>query len=287
MDSVTRALWPRSATGPAEAMRSKRPLSDRVKIHLWRVKVVDPSMSAVTAVLTEQARRAAKVAGRRTVAADLSFGSVPFTRRFRRRLLACGILASALWVTTDVLAGTLSEDYSFVSRSISELSAPGASTRSLVVPLDLIYDLLMVAFGLAVWGTGDKRALRLTAVMIVGSAVLGALAVLFFPMHPGEPTRTFANTVNLALMAPSTFCFLLAIGFGAAAFRTWFRLYSIGTLAAYSVLTILGILLGSRNGERASVGVQERTMVFGYLLWVVMLAIVLLRAEDRPGWGCG
>ena len=31
------------------------------------------------------------------------------------------------------------------------------------------------------------------------------------------------------------------------------------------------------------VGVQERTMVYIYLLWVVLLAIVLLRAEKGPG----
>jgi hypothetical protein len=29
-------------------------------------------------------------------------------------------------------------------------------------------------------------------------------------------------------------------------------------------------------------GVTERIMIYGYLLWVVVLAIVLLRAEKKP-----
>ena len=43
-------------------------------------------------------------------------------------------------------------------------------------------------------------------------------------------------------------------------------------------------ILFVKIGLRASlVGVQERTMIYGYLLWVVVLAIVLLRAEKGLG----
>ena len=35
---------------------------------------------------------------------------------------------------------------------------------------------------------------------------------------------------------------------------------------------------------RASlVGIQERTMIYSYMLWVVVLAVILLREEKRSG----
>ena len=57
------------------------------------------------------------------------------TARIRRLLLICGILASLLWIGTDIVAGVLWEGYSFVDQAVSELSAIGAPTRPLVVPL--------------------------------------------------------------------------------------------------------------------------------------------------------
>jgi hypothetical protein len=255
-----------------------------VPVGSGRKFVLAPAIDAVIMVLAEQVQRDVEAADSRTVSAGWSsVRRVPLSRRFRRRLLACGILASVLWVGTDVLAGTLSENYSFVSQSSSELSSPGAPTRSLVVLLGLTYDALMVAFGLGVWGSGEKRALRLTAAMVIGNVLLGGLAVLFFPMHPDEPTSTSANTMNVIVMASGMVCFLLAMGVGAVAFRDWFRYYSIGTLAAYGVLTIAGMVLGSQNPQRTSVGIQERTMVLGYLLWVALLAVALLRAEKESG----
>ncbi|MDQ4012322.1 MAG: DUF998 domain-containing protein, partial [Thermoproteota archaeon] len=55
------------------------------------------------------------------------------------------------------------EGYSFTSQAISELSAIGAPTRPLVVTLGIIYDVLLIAFGLCVWiiAAGQRRAPRL------------------------------------------------------------------------------------------------------------------------------
>jgi len=205
----------------------------------------------------------------------------------RKVLLVCGMLASLLWVGTDIIAGMRWEGYSFIGQSISDLIAIGAPTRSLVVPLDLTYNALMIAFGVGIWRlAGRRRALRIVACMVVGNAIVTLVVSIFFPIRLGENISTPANTTNVVLMAIGMVCFLLAIGFGAVAFRRGFRFYSLGTLLAYLVLTVVGILLSSRTPVEQrvpTVGVQERTMVLGYLLWVVVLAVVLLRAEKRAG----
>ncbi len=69
-------------------------------------------------------------------------------------LFLCGVLSSLLYAGTDLIAGLLTPGYSFLNQAISEESAIGAPTRSLVVPLLFIYALLLLAFG---WGVGDLR----------------------------------------------------------------------------------------------------------------------------------
>jgi amidase len=58
-------LWRMSATDLAEAIRSKHISSaEVVEAHLRRIEAVNPSVNAVTVVLSEQASQAAKVADR-------------------------------------------------------------------------------------------------------------------------------------------------------------------------------------------------------------------------------
>jgi hypothetical protein len=117
------------------------------------------------------------------------------------------------------------------------------------------------------------------ASMVVGNAVLSGLASAFFPNHLGEAASS--NNIGVILGAAGMFLSLLAIGFGAAAYRNWFRFLSIGILLTFLVLTILGLLRPQiAEGQPVSlVGLQERTMAYGYLLWVLVLAVVLLRAR--------
>jgi hypothetical protein len=205
-------------------------------------------------------------------------------RTVRRVLLGCGIAASALSVAEDALAGALTEGYSFTAQSMSELGAVGAPTRPLIVPANLTYDALMIAFGAGVWSaSGASRWKRATAAMIVGSAGVSAVWQLF-PMRMGEPP----SPANVAFGAASVLLFMLAILLAAIGYRGWFRVYSILTLAAYAGLTGWGFLReGAGTEGEMSTGAQERTMVAGYLLWVVALAVMLLRAERRRGLAAG
>jgi hypothetical protein len=205
-------------------------------------------------------------------------------KKVREVLLICGFLAPLLFIGTDLLAGTLWKGYGFTSQSISELSAIGSPIRSLVVPLNLLYEVLLIAFGLGIWGLArQKRPLRIMAVLLVGMAIIDLVAT-FFPMHPGEALSTFPNTMNVILKGTGVLFFLLAIGFGAAAFRNWFRLYSIGTLLTFIVLTILGIWVLPQitaGAPISRVGIQERVMGYGCLAWVLLLAMTLLRGEKK------
>jgi Protein of unknown function (DUF998) len=205
----------------------------------------------------------------------------------RKALLVCGILSSLLYVATDILGAIRFEGYSYTSQSISELMAVGAPSRPLVVPLFISYDVLVIAFGLGVWESASrKRALRFTGGLLVGIGIIGLVTTPFFPMHLRGAEKTFTDTMHATLTFVLVLFILLAIGFGAIAFGKRFRLYSIATIL---ILLVFGALAGldaprvEANLPTPWLGVTERINIFGYLLWVVVLAIALLRAQaERP-----
>jgi len=200
----------------------------------------------------------------------------------RRALLVCGMVSSLLYIATDVLGAVRWDGYSYTSQSISELMAIGAPSRPLVVPLLLTYDFLVIAFALGVWGSaGRKRALRVVAGLLVGYGVVG-LAGPFAPMHQRGVKGTLTDTLHITITIVLVFFILLAIGFGTNAFGRRFRLYSVGTIL---ILVGFGALTGLDGPRLAAnlptpwMGVYERINVFGFLLWVAVLAVGLLRAE--------
>jgi Protein of unknown function (DUF998) len=204
----------------------------------------------------------------------------------RKILLGCGIVASVLWVVADVLAALRYEGYSYTDQTISELSAIDAPTRPLLVAVGIPWSVLVIAFGVGVWGaSGRNRALRVVAGLLVGLGVLGFVWP-FTPMHQREVLaaggNTLTDTLHVSMAAADSLLFLLAMGFGAAALGKRFRLYSIGTILLLLVFGALAALDSPRieaNEPTPWVGVLERINVYASMLWVAVLAGTLLRVH--------
>jgi hypothetical protein len=211
----------------------------------------------------------------------------------RKLLLGCGIASSVLYVATVVLAPLLWAGYSSTAQTVSELFAIGAPSRSLVVPLFLAYSILIFAFGVGIWrSAGDKRALRVAACLIVGKEVLGFVGTLFTPIHLRGVAGTLTDTMHAIITGVGVLLFMFpAIVFGAVALGKWFRLYSLGTGLIFLVFGVLAGLDGPRlaaNLPTPWMGVWERINIFGYMLWIVVLAVAFLRAEgERRDAGLG
>ena len=204
-------------------------------------------------------------------------------------LLALGIVGPLFYVATDILLATRWEGYSYTDQTVSELFAIGAPTRPLAVPLMLTYGVLAIAFGLGVWvSAGEKRALRVVAVGLIGKEVLGSVATLFAPIHLREALAAGAGSLTDAWHGILTFggalCYLLAMGFGATALGKRFRLYSIATML---ILVVFGVMTGldqpqlEANLPTPWMGLWERIDIFATMLWIAVLAIVLLRAQVK------
>jgi len=207
----------------------------------------------------------------------------------RKVWLASGILSSAVYVALNALGAIRWPDYSVLSQTVSELSAIDAPSRSLVVRLGLAYNALLIVFGAGVWrSAAGRRALRVVAVSLAGVAVVGLVASPFAPMHVRGAERTLTDTMHIALTIVTVLFIFLAIGFGATAFGPRFRAYSLATIAVLVVAGTLTALDGPRvaaNLPTPWAGLTQRINIGGYLLWVAVLAIVLLRrsAEGERG----
>lgn len=203
--------------------------------------------------------------------------SAELSKLLQKILLSCGILAPLLYLGTDLLAGKLLKGYSFSAQSIGDLGAAGSPTRSLVVVLTLVSSAFMIAFGVGVWqAVGPAILPRIVAGLILGNAVTGLAATLFFPNRFG--VRPDFGTPGVLLMFLSVLCFVLAMVFGAVAFHSWMRILSIAIPATYILLAILRFATAASSAAGATVliGTQERTMSYSFLLWAMALAIYLL-----------
>jgi len=205
----------------------------------------------------------------------------------RKVLLGCGVLSSLLYVAMTIFVAMQWEAYSSASQTISELSAIGAPTRSLWVVPATIYTILVAAFGWGVWTSGGcNRAVRVVGGLIIAYASLGFLWP-FAPMHLRGTLAagggTASDNLHIVLSIVTVFLMLLAIGVAAVAFGTRFRFYSIASLVllvAFGGLTFLAAPRIAANLPTPWIGVWERIDIGVFLLWVVVLAVTLMRRRD-------
>jgi hypothetical protein len=199
----------------------------------------------------------------------------------RKVLIICGILSSLFYVAINVFVPLQWEGYSAASQTVSELSAIGAPTRRLWLLLVIPYSMLVAAFGWGVWLSARRnRPLRVVGGLMIAHGVIG---IFWPPMHLRGAQPTLTDTLHIVFTVATVLIFMLEIGFGAAAFGKRFRFYSIATMV---VLIVFGVLTGLDGPRIAAnlptpwVGVWERISIGAFLLWVVVLALALLRAHS-------
>ena len=114
----------------------------------------------------------------------------------RKALLVCGIVSSFLYVGMNVFVPMRWPAYSSASQTVSELSAIGAPTRSIWVPLGIAYAMLMAAFG---WGVrasaGRNRRVRVVgSLLVVYGNERSVRTIRFEPTPSASPDAPVSGT---------------------------------------------------------------------------------------------
>lgn len=200
-------------------------------------------------------------------------------RRIRRALLSAGIASAVIYVAGDVTSGLRYHGYSFVNQAISELSAFGSPVRPEMVTVILVHGVLLIAFGAGVLLVADQKLSRWIG------AILMALGAVGFPTHTiwamssrGMKTG-FNDTMHIGMSAVFSILVALAMVLVAVKYRGWFRLYSLGTLAAvigFGTAASMAIR-GIKQNDTPRAGGFERIDAYAYLAWLVALAAVEMR----------
>lgn len=198
-------------------------------------------------------------------------------------LLTCGILSSVLYILTDLVSVGIWSDYHYASQTVSELFAIDSPIRTFVIICFIIYAFLIFAYGTGIWLTSDgKRSLKVAAILIIGKEILGLTGTLFFPIHLRGVEGNYSDIMHGIVTAAGVFFFMFpAMIAGAVTFKGTFRIYSIVTMTLF---IFFGILTGTMQPLYAAnlptpmMGIWERINIYGYMLWIVILSIKLLKS---------
>jgi hypothetical protein len=203
-----------------------------------------------------------------------------------RLLLGCGILAAPLFILTDITAATfIYPGYDYTAQQVSELSAIGAPSRDFWMVMGYPYNLLTVALAAGLWLTAGKRtSLKVTSALIVIFAINSFLWGWVAPMHMRGTQFTGTDTMHIAFAVSAVVLMLGFITSGAVALGRGFRIYSATTIAA--MLAAGGVVSTqiaaiAANQPTPWMGLVERVSVYSPMIWMLVLAIMLLR-EARP-----
>ena len=204
----------------------------------------------------------------------------------RQILLACGIVASLLYVATDVLGGLHYEGYSFTSQAVSELMAVGAPSEDFVDPLFMANGMLTLAFAIGVVreAAGRNRALRVTGALLIPYSIVGLTGPTLFEMHPRGAGSVAGDMPHIVVTGVLVALTLLAIGFGAFGLGKRFRIYSFATLVTVIALGAASARYGAliaAGQPTPGFGIIERILIYSSMLWFGVLAVALLRRPSH------
>lgn len=202
-------------------------------------------------------------------------------------LLICGVLYPLLYIFADLLGTLVYDGYDYTSQNISEILAIGSPARPVVLPLFNLSDLLLLAFAVGVFrSAGQKRVLKIAAVLLACCAVFGAVTSVFFPMNLRDAPKTYSDTMHIILTSVLVVFILASIGTGASSLGKHFRWYSIITMAVLFIFGALTGMQGPKIGTGAPtpwMGITERVNIYGYVIWVMVFAFNLRDIGKKDG----
>jgi hypothetical protein len=202
-----------------------------------------------------------------------------------KTLIRCGLVSSLLYVVIDIAAALSWPGYNYAAQAISEYGAVGAPTRSGVLLPFLLYNLLMLGFGI---GVRVQAGLRATGSFLIAVGLIGLVAT-FFPMHMRGSPRDLSDTMHLVLTGLTVACIIGAIGSSARALGGGFFWYSVATIVIMLAFGLLAALQAPRLDAglpTPGLGLFERINIDAWLLWAALLSIQL-RNLRRPNPGSG
>jgi hypothetical protein len=148
-----------------------------------------------------------------------------------------------------------------------------------MVTVILIHGVLVLAFGVGVFRASSRKSLSWVGGLLVAIGVVG------FPTHTVWAMRGmdggFNDTMHIVLSAVFSVLVVAAMVLSAVAYRGWFRVYAIATIASvvgFGMATSFAMRGIAQNDTRWAGGF-ERINAYAYFAWLIVLAVNVMRRE--------
>jgi len=191
---------------------------------------------------------------------------------------------SIVYIGTDILGSLVWGGYSYISQTVSELSAIGAPSRFTMIPLFTIYSLLVIAFGFGIRKLSfTARSLRILSILMIAYGII-CLFGPFAPMHLRGESPGLTDTMHIALTIVTVILIFLILGFSVNRFGKTFRVYTILTIL---LVLVFGSLTGKDGAKLAAneptpwMGLTERINIYAFMIWVAVLSLKLKLMHQR------
>ena len=122
--------------------------------------------------------------------------------------------------------------------------------------------------------------------LLIVYSLVGWVTMTYFPMHSRGVVAATSDIMHPILTYANVIVILAIVGCAAAALGRPFRLYSLATVL---ILVACGLWAGQDvpaiKGNLATpiLGIKERILIYAFLLWVSILAILLLQTKKENG----
>ncbi len=201
-----------------------------------------------------------------------------------RRLLTYGVASSIFYVFTDLMGSSSYPGYSILDQSAGELLATGAPTRSVMLLVGIVYNIIVGCFAFGVWlAATPRRTARVTGGMMLGYTLMSFITPLFFPMDMRGGEITASGALHPAMMAVMSLFILLSIGFGGFLLGRWFRWYSLTTIVVLLIFGFFTVLQLSKIGSGQPtpwMGLTARICIYATMVWIGVLSVLLVKKRE-------
>ena len=206
--------------------------------------------------------------------------------RVKKALILAAIPAVGVYAIGDVLSAILYDGYSLADQAISELSAFGSPVRPLMVTAILAQSVLLLTFSIGLLRAARRRTALwwVGAIGVAGFVVVGIPNHTFWAMSSRDMATGFNDTMHITLSLVFTVFVVAQMVLSAVAYRGWFRLYALATLAVAIMFGMASGLAmrGIEENDTPWAGAFERINAYAYFAWLVVLAVTVVRHELAP-----
>ncbi len=195
----------------------------------------------------------------------------------------CGILSPLVYIVAVALGGILDPSYSHVTKTVSELVQLGAPNRELLNALFVVYNVLIIPFGVGLYcAIGKGRLRNVVSAALILTGLLGVVVTLFFPLDAGGQSVTFTGMMHLVvvgMVVPCTFAFELGFWQIARKDSLW-RILDKFSLALFVITLISGVATAAFVSSNFR-GLLERITIGSTLLWIEVIAMKLISISKK------